>query len=114
MYKIEMKDGYLLQNLEGSLQKDEIIKFTEEAIKIVRKPGNKIRILNDYRGSFLHDPDVQTIMKEWVSGNETYVEKAAVLGITGIKKIFYNIITIGRKHIKLFENEEEAIKWLKS
>lgn len=114
MYKIEMKEGYLLQQLEGPISKEEIVKFTEEAIKIVRKPGNKLRILNNYKGAYLLAPNLQVILKEWVIGNEPYVEKAAVLGIDSIKMIFYNLVAHNKTYIKLFDNEEDAIEWLKS
>ena len=112
MYKLEMRNGYFLQQLSGPVTVEEVSKFIDEAVKVVRKPGNKLRVLNDYRGSFLSDPKVQEIMKKWVDGNAPYIEKAAVLGIQGIKKMFFNFITLGRKNIKLFDDEESAVKWL--
>jgi hypothetical protein len=112
MFKVEMKDGYLLQKLSGAITIEEINKFIEESKKIVRNPNNQIKILNDYRESYLNESGVKEIVKEWVDGNEPFVKKAAVLGIVGIKKIFFNVICMGKKHIKPFDDEKEAIAWL--
>jgi hypothetical protein len=112
MYKIEQRAGYILQQLTGAATVAEVKKFTAEAIALVRRPGNRVRVLNDYRDAFLREDGVQELLKEWVAGNEPYIEKAAVLGVTGIKKLLYRLVTGGKQHIRLFDDERSALAWL--
>jgi len=59
------------------------------------------------------DPQLSQRMKEFTAHNRPYVRAAAVLGVTGLKKILFEAVMIfsGRK-LHTFATSEEAKSWL--
>lgn len=79
--------------------------------------GTRVLHLIDFRGATVH-PAVMNHLKQ--SGKaivEPRTEKAAIIGIDGIRHILlaaYNRFTGAGKRQKLFDNQEEALEWLVS
>ena len=77
---------------------------------------NKLRVLINTEGAII-SKEVMARLKEMGKQFEPRAEKAAVVGITGIRHILlsaYNRVTGAEKHQKQFDTQEEALEWLSS
>ncbi len=117
-YSIEWKDNILVLRYWGEASKDGVKEFTEAAAKEIRKPEhltNKIRIAT----IFLDISNVSSLalkqLGDYSKANTPYVEKSAVVLPSALAAFYRIFLAIsGRKDIKAFNNEKEAIEWLKS
>ena len=52
-------------------------------------------------------------MKQFSAHNKPYVKAAAVVGITGLKKIIFGaVMAFSRRNLESFEDMEQAKRWL--
>lgn len=113
---IEYKSKKILHlDYRGAKNEHEMIELLEKGNEYIKNSGRKILVLVDYA----HTYATQTYMdklKENGKQNAPFIEKTAVLGVEGIKKILMNtyVLFTGEKNIKLFENEDKAKEWLVS
>jgi len=96
-------------NLAG----DEMIKHIEEVTEYYTNlDETDILTLVDFTNAFASKKNLEVLKKSGAK-NKHKMKKTAVLGITGVKKIFLNminsLINIGAKS---FKTEEDALEWL--
>lgn len=60
-----------------------------------------------------YNRDMASALKEFTAHNKPFVKAAAVVGVTGLKKIIYDaLIKITKRKIELFDTLEAAKDWL--
>lgn len=92
---------------------EEAVPLIEECAKQVRKrPENSVLTLTVIsKGKF--NAGLVDYLKELTRGNAPYVRKAAVVGVEGLYKVVITAISIfSKREFKLFDNREEAIRYL--
>ena len=89
----------------------EIINYSSGTI--AKMPNNSVRILTNITDANFNQ-ELISALKEFAKKNKPHVIASAVVGATGIKKVLFNTIFkfSGRKNMKMFNNEDEAIEWL--
>lgn len=114
------KDGIVSAKLNGIMDWEEHRKFAEELYPLVRKKGYH-RILIDFREmipdfTVLQIDDLPKMLKELGVGPDLRI--AAIHDPSSPKAneftFFRNVATIMSLQIERFDNQEEAIKWLKT
>ena len=85
----------------------------EEAKKAIAAcPHGSVLTLTDVTGAS-YDAPTMVKMREYVEHNTPYVQKSAVLGITGLIKALYKIIvSVTGREVRIFHDEEAAKEWL--
>ena len=85
----------------------------EEGAKVIRyQVPNSVFTLTDVINA-RYNRDISQKMKEFTRENKPYVKAAAVLGITGLKKIIFSaILKFSKRTIQVCNNIEEAKEWL--
>lgn len=74
--------------------------------------GTRAKVLVDVRGTLMSSDAVRAL-KESTRSNSSIVEKTAVVGITGVKKILADAIArFSGTNTKYFDTKEDALEWL--
>jgi hypothetical protein len=74
--------------------------------------GRKVKVLVDVRGASMSTEAVQAL-KDSTKRDSELVEKTAIVGITGIKKVLADAIArFSGTHTKYFATKEQALDWL--
>ena len=94
-------------------QAHEIIKIIEDAKRVISaKPQNSLLTLTDVTNARF-DEAVNSGMKEFTAHNRPYVKAAAVVGITGLKKIIFGaVMAFSKRNLASFDDVEQAKHWL--
>jgi hypothetical protein len=105
----------ILYNDYRNLAGDEMLTPIEEMSREVASLGEKeLLLLIDFRNSFANKANVEALRKAGERNKHLY-KKTAVLGITGIKKIFLEMVNkLTSIAAKPFNSEEDAKNWLVS
>ncbi len=92
---------------------DEVLKIIEDAKRVIStKPMNSLLTLTDVTNARFND-EVNDGMKQFSAHNKPYVKAAAVVGITGLKKILFGaVMAFSKRNIVSFDNAEQAKRWL--
>jgi hypothetical protein len=81
---------------------------------IVKHPENSLLVLLDARNS-VASTDVIQYLKEVSGRTKRHIKKMAIVGVTGVRKIFLQSITrLSGQQATLFEDMESAKNWLVS
>lgn len=104
----------LFSNYSGCITPDEMINILHQEQDILLQQEKKILVMANYRNSFgspKYMDEVKKIGKETLTKK---IDKTAVLGIYGVKKVLFNayIKYSKQKNVKTFKNQEEALEWL--
>jgi hypothetical protein len=85
----------------------------EEVQKIVTaQPMNSVLVLSDFRDTNV-GTDLLTAMNTASAATKAYVNKTAVLGVTGMKRKLADLLTaVTGQPLKYFDNLEAAQDWL--
>ncbi|MFX1384566.1 MAG: hypothetical protein ACFFBP_19245, partial [Promethearchaeota archaeon] len=104
--EIEIDD---FTNLSG----DEFVRLIRANAEITLKMGKKnILAIVDFTNSYANK-DVMDALKETSEKTEHLLDKTAVLGITGVKKILLNFLNkVTNIGAKSFNSIEDAKEWL--
>jgi hypothetical protein len=96
-------------------QPEEAYPLIEECARQVRqRPEQSVLTLTLVSG-VRFNTEIVNRLKDLTKGNAPYVRKAAVVGISGIYKVVMNAINIfSKRHFKLFDSREEAVRYLLS
>lgn len=92
---------------------DEVVRIIDECARQVRsRPAGSVRTLT-IAGGGKFDNNVLQKLKELTQGNAPYVERAAVVGITGLYKVVMNTIKLfSKREFHLFDCVDEAKDFL--
>src|SRR5262249_50689971 len=73
---------------------------------------NSVLTLSDVTGAIFNTEVVEQL-KEMTRHNASYVRKAALVGVTGLQALIYNVVqTFSKRNIPIFSSKEEALKYL--
>lgn len=92
---------------------DNLIQVLDNVIGIARTKPN-ILILSDFEGETAF-PEFIERLKQWAKDPcQKNIIKSAVIGISGLKMVYYNtyVIITGDKKTKAFSNYNNALDWL--
>ena len=91
----------------------EIVQIIDECARNVRaRPEKSVRTLT-IAGGGKFDNEVIHKLKELTSGNAPYVERAALVGITGLYKVVVNTLKMfTKREFHLFDTVDEAKAFL--
>jgi hypothetical protein len=90
-----------------------------DRISFITHDGREILLLDFSRlkaqeAIALIEPAKAVISSKPVIHNKPYVRAAAVVGITGLKRVIFNaVIAFSRRKLVTFDDRETAKKWLK-
>jgi hypothetical protein len=105
----------LFVDYNGANSENELLKILYEEVEILKKEIQRQLILVNIGNSYSTDKyrqEVQRLTNEVVKHK---TEKSAIVGMVGIKKlIFGTMIKLSNGHVRLFDNLEDAKKWLVS
>jgi hypothetical protein len=92
---------------------DEVLKIIDDAKRVISaKPMNSLLTLTDVTNARF-DEAVNSGMKEFTAHNRPYVKAAAVVGITGLKKVIFGaVMAFSKRNIASFDDAEQAKCWL--
>jgi hypothetical protein len=95
--------------------------FNSQAVKneltgvqeiVLNEPANSVLVLSDFTNTQITG-DLMTVMNQASRITKPFVKKTAVLGITGIKRTFGDLLSrITGQPLVYFTNEAEALEWL--
>jgi hypothetical protein len=85
----------------------------EEVQKVVMsQPLNSVRVLSDFRDTNVGS-DLLSAMNTASAATKVYVNKTAVLGVTGMKRKLADLLTaLTGQPLKYFDDIEAAKNWL--
>ena len=92
---------------------DEVLKIIEDAKRVISaKPENSLLTLTDVTNARFNEK-VGDGMKQFSAHNKPYVKAAAVVGITGLKKIIFGaVMAFSKRNLASFDDVEQAKHWL--
>ena len=92
---------------------EEVLKTITTAKKVIAKhPERSLLTLTNVTDARFND-EVSQEMKLFTTHNRPYVRAAAVVGVTGLKRIIFEaVIAFSGRKLSAFDDEEKAKKWL--
>jgi hypothetical protein len=91
---------------------DALAIIDEAAVTIRTRPQQSLLTLADVT-DMRFDDKLNQRMKEFTALNKPYVKAAAVVGVTGLKKILFQaVMTFSKRKIHAFDDRETAKAWL--
>lgn len=80
--------------------------------EVYRQPEHSVKVLVDLRNTTI-SPAVLRLIQERIEDTRRYVQKTAVVGLTGVRKTFADIFAaMARTETRAFEEPEPAQTWL--
>lgn len=75
-------------------------------------PPKSALTLTDVTGAMFDDASTREVQTN-ATVNVPFVRAAAVVGVTGLKKIVYNaVVRVSGRDVRLFDTREQALDWL--
>jgi hypothetical protein len=92
---------------------EQTLQVIAEGAKLIRaQPLKSVSILSDFTGAS-SDPRLLAAMRTFTAGNEPFVLASAIVGLSRVAKIFYEIIVkFTRRVIPIFADTDQAKGWL--
>lgn len=106
---------YLLIEAVGIFTVAEMTAETARAASVIRQPGKRWNIITDFTHCHMGERGVNEVLGEYSKGNRPFVRKSAVLGLSGVKSFFFDMVVrlSSRRDLKPFKDMNEAVAWLK-
>lgn len=97
---------------DGSLKKD-VLETLENAKQIIdSQPPDSVYTLT-FLGEFRYDKEITAAFKEYIAHNKPFVRAAAVVGVTGLKKVIYNsFMYFTQRSVIACDTEQEGLDFL--
>jgi len=91
----------------------EVLPVIDQAKKVIRtRPESTVLTLTDVTNTRFDDK-VSAELKAFTAHNKPYVKAAAVIGVTGLKKIILEgVMLFSKRKLHAFETMEHAKNWL--
>jgi hypothetical protein len=92
---------------------EEVLKIIEDAKRVIStKPENSLLTLTDVTNARFNE-EVGEGMKQFTAHNKPYVKAAAVVGITGLKRVIFGaVMAFSKRNLQSFDDMEQAKHWL--
>lgn len=118
----QMKSRWIEHNAKKIFKQDFAnLFFNVQAVKnelagvqeiVLNEPENSVLVLSDFTNTEISG-DLMSILNQASKTTKPYVKKTAVLGVTGIKRTFGDLLSrITGQSLVYFSNEMEALDWL--
>lgn len=106
-------NDHLLIEVIGRLQHEQLRAETQKAARLIRQEGKRWNIITDFSHAILADRQSNRVLSEYSKGNRPYVRKSAVVGLSGMKRFFFDIVVraSGRTDLRPFKTRQEALDW---
>lgn len=79
---------------------------------VLNEPENSVLVLSDFTNTEISG-DLMSVLNQASKMTKPYVRKTAVLGVTGVKRTFGDLLSrITGQELVYFTNEAEALEWL--
>lgn len=93
--------------------KEELQQVIEAGSALIKKcPLESALTLSNFTG-FMFNFQMIDLLKEFTMSNKPYVKAAAVIGVTGLRKIPYEaVMKITHRELPSFETQQEAMDYL--
>ena len=97
----------------SNTEADEVLKIIEDAKRVIgTKPENSLLTLTDVTNARFNEEEGNG-MKQFTAYNKPYVKAAAVVGITGLKRIIFGaVMAFSKRNLEPFDDVEQAKRWL--
>ena len=112
--RIAYKDRQILSIDHSNLEEAELLENMRAATKLMLEhKGDKLLCLISFEGTYTTEKVFDELKSKEALESMKNVEKTAVLGVTGIKKIFLNAYNqMTGKQIRAFNTKNEALEYL--
>jgi len=97
-----------------NLKAEELVAEVDRVHKEARAhlTGTRAKVLVDVRGAMMSAEAVRAL-KESTRSDKAMIEKTAIVGVTGVKRILADAIArFSGTNTKYFDTKEEAMEWL--
>ncbi len=106
-----LKQDFANLFFNGQAVKDELAAVQEI---VINQPENSVLVLSDFTNTEIGG-DLMGILNQASKSTKPYIKKTAVLGVTGIKRTFGDLLSrITGQQLVYFSNETDALDWLAS
>jgi hypothetical protein len=116
IFFITVHPDHLLIEAVGTFTVQEMRAETARAAELIRQPGKRWNIVTDFTYCHMGERGVNEVLGEYSKGNRPFVRKSAVLGLSGVKSFFFDLVVrlSGRRDLKPFADIGDALAWLKA
>jgi len=113
VYYFQNKGKEILYIDYSNLKADEIVDVLIKAKEqLISKPKNSVLTLTNFEGTRFNS-DTLNHFKQQSQETKEYVKAGAVIGITGLQKVAYDVVSkFAKLDLTLFDSKEEALSWL--
>jgi len=110
---IQHKGKQILHIDMSECKAEETLSVIKQARGIIGKQaGKSVLTLTDSTNTRFNE-EVTDALKEYVNHNKPFVKAAAVVGVTGLRKILYNTAMLfSGREIVAFDDRQKALDWL--
>lgn len=110
---IRHKQKEILQLDFSECSYEELVALVTKARDIIsQQTPNSLLVLTNV-ADIRVNKDVVKTLREYLELNKPFIKASAVTGVNSQTQVLFNtIITLARRDIKLFDNEEAAKNWL--
>lgn len=104
----------LFSNYDGCITADEMINILNTEKNILLQQHEKVLVMSNYQNSFGSPRYMKEVVRVGKLVLKQKIDKTAVLGINGVKKILFNAYLNYSKqnNVRAFFSKEEALEWL--
>ena len=100
---------YLYADYRGARTNEEMFAILDKGVKLLKENPDITRIFGNFKDSYMSSEFTQRIKN--MGKTEGY--KTALIGISGLKRFFINVIqAVAKYETCLFNDEAEALEWL--
>ncbi len=112
---IDYKGNSILIVDWSTLSLEGIVELAEEARGAIHSaPPHSLLILSDFTDTH-YDKATADTLADYAVSNKPYVKASALVGMTGMRKILYNVVSrVSGRDFSLHNTREEALEWLVS
>lgn len=113
VYYLQNKGKDILFIDYSNLKANEIVDVIKQAKEqLISRPKNSVLTLTNFEGARFNSDTLNHFKQQSLETKE-YVKTGAVVGITGLQKIAYDVVSkFSKINLPLFGSREEALDWL--
>jgi hypothetical protein len=101
-------------NFRGAAPADAIKAITDGQKQVAACTPGSVLTLTDVTDAVV-DAEVTQAIRDLAKANRPYVKAAAVVGVTGLKKMIFNMVMMfSKRQMSLFDDPALAKAWLKA
>jgi len=113
---MDVQGDILIMRYFGAFDAETYRHRLEPAIKLIRQPGARWRLLSDVSQAQMRGLATLKAGAAFTKANAPYVRRSAVLGLrSSARRFLYNrmVALSGRANVRAFDDADAAMTWLK-